>query len=367
MSYVTISLEKPVLLVSKRPILSKSRTIATEHQLVTAARDFLLQDHELEWRFLSESKASFDRGYDALLRLRLDGRSLTFAVEYKVALSARTVQALAGRKLSHPPLLITAKLTENILRLCREHRINCLDLNGRVWIRQDGVLIDRAARPQADFKPAQRPPDVFSSKSSRLVRTLLAHKDRPWSQAELVTATQLSLGLVSRLTRHLQNEGYLQREGRTFRVVRHGDLLDAWAAQDRWAKRVTLRQYAVLAPDLESLAQNLLRSRPAERIAFTQWFAANLRFPYTPAPLVSAYVSTFPDESLLSDLKARPVNEGGRLWLIVPNDPGVFHHPRVVRDFPLVCDPQIYLDLLPVGLRGPDQAQALRQWEDFCR
>ena len=33
----------------------------------------------------------------------------------------------------------------------------------------------------------------------------------------------------------------------------------------------------------------------------------------------------------------------------------------------LVSDAQIYLDLQRTGLRGPDAASALREWEGFCR
>jgi biotin operon repressor len=347
--------------------LSKSIHITSEHQLVAVVRDFLSQDHDLDWRLSSEDQASLERGYDAVLRLKLDGRLLTFAVEYKVALSARAVEAIAGHKLPYPPLLITAKLTENILRLCREQGVNCLDLNGRIWIREDGVLIDRAARPGADVRAAQLPPDAFSPKSARLARALLAHKDRTWSQEELAAETQISRGFVSRLTRHLQSEGYIERKEGIYRVVRPSEFLDAWAGGDRWTKRVTLRQYAVLTTDLEDLARRLLNSQLAGEIAFTQWFAANLRFAYTPAPVLSAYVPAFPDESALTAIKARPVDEGGRLWFLVTDDLGVFQQKRTVRDLPLVCDPQIYLDLLSVGLRGPDQAQALRQWEGFCR
>ena len=111
----------------------------------------------------------------------------------------------------------------------------------------------------------------------------------------------------------------------------------------------------------------MLQLTPITRVAFTQWFEAHQRFPYAPPPVLSAYVSAFPDDSFLQDLQARPVSDGGRLWLIVPNDPGVFQQVRLVRNLPLVADPQIYLDLLSVGLRGPDQAKALRDWEGFCR
>ncbi|MGA2656348.1 MAG: hypothetical protein ABSH34_02410 [Verrucomicrobiota bacterium] len=105
----------------------------------------------------------------------------------------------------------------------------------------------------------------------------------------------------------------------------------------------------------------------ADRLAFTQWFAANLRHPYTTPPVVSAYVPLFPEEKVERELGARPVADGGTLWLAIPADTGVFRENQRVGEFTLVCDVQIYLDLLQVGLRGPDQAKALREWEGFGR
>ena len=46
---------------------------------------------------------------------------------------------------------------------------------------------------------------------------------------------------------------------------------------------------------------------------------------------------------------------------------GIFLETQTVQDLPLATDAQIYLDLQNTGLRGPDQAAALRQWEGFCR
>ena len=100
---------------------------------------------------------------------------------------------------------------------------------------------------------------------------------------------------------------------------------------------------------------------------FTQWFAANLRHPYTTPPVVSAYVPSFPSEVVERKLGARQVTDGGTLWLVVPADDGVFRETQQVGDFTLACDAQIYLDLLHVGLRGPEQAKALREWEGFGR
>lgn len=347
--------------------MSKNQPITTEHQLAIAARDFLQDGHGLEWHFVRSTIKN--RNHGALVRLHVDGRDLFFSVEYKLSPSARAIASLAERKLPHPALLVTAKLTDNIARLCQERNINCLDLNGRVWIRRDGVLIDRTAntRSRLSFRPAQSPPDVFSTKSSRLVRILLAEKNRAWAQGDLVAASQLSAGLVSRLLRHLRDEGYVERTESAVQVTRHGELLDAWAARDQWPRRVILRQYSVLTTNLDQLAGDILRLAPDIQVAFTQWFAACERFPYAPPPVIFAYVSQFPDEAFLKSMQARPVSDGGRLWLAVPDDIGVFQQTRLIRGRPLVADPQIYLDLLQVGLRGPDQAKALREWEGFCQ
>lgn len=63
----------------------------------------------------------------------------------------------------------------------------------------------------------------------------------------------------------------------------------------------------------------------------------------------------------------RKVSSGGNLWLLVPEDRGVFQGNQSKDDFPLVCDVQIYLDLVGSGLRGPEAADALRQWEGFAK
>jgi hypothetical protein len=255
-----------------------------------------------------------------------------------------------------------------LVQHCRTHGISCLDLNGRQWIRAEGLVVDRRTSEQRRFRPAQLSPDPFQPKSSRLLRALLAHRERRWSQKELRERTGLSPGLVSRLVRHLDNEGLLGQDERTLWLKQPDGLLDQWARVDDWGKRTTLRQYSLLVADLEEIARWLLKTYPqSDRLVFTQWFAANLRHPYTTPPVVSAYVPSFPGEIIERKLGARQVTDGGTLWLVVPADEGVFRETQQVGEFTLACDAQIYLDLLHVGLRGPEQAKALREWKGFGR
>ena len=60
-------------------------------------------------------------------------------------------------------------------------------------------------------------------------------------------------------------------------------------------------------------------------------------------------------------------NDSAKFWLCC-------HPPRlsfvallqVCQILTLVTDAQIYLDLKRTGLRGPEAAAALREWEGFC-
>jgi hypothetical protein len=102
--------------------------------------------------------------------------------------------------------------------------------------------------------------------------------------------------------------------------------------------------------------------------AFTQWITVYLRHPYTEPPVVSLDVSrtSLPKRSWRNLACAPPVNDAGRVWFHLPSDEGVFREKRVEKEIPLVTDAQIYIDL-KTGLRGSEQAQALREWPGFCR
>jgi hypothetical protein len=146
-------------------------------------------------------------------------------------------------------------------------------------------------------------------------------------------------------------------------------LLDAWVEADDFSRRVATQRFHCLEQDPVRLAHRLrdVLAPNGPDFAFTQWIAAWLRHPYTEPPLVSLYVSRLPEPELLDSLGLRPVSEGGRVWFHLPVDEGVFRETRVVDNLPLVSDAQIYLDLQNTGLRGPEQARALRESSVFCR
>jgi hypothetical protein len=308
-----------------------------------------------------------DPAWDFVAEATLDGKRHLFGVDCKLRPEGRDVERLAARCTGPLPLLATVKASDSLIEHCKRHFVSCVDLNGRLWLRAKGVVVDRNESSGRDrFRTADAPVNAFSLKASRLARAMLSYPSRQWRQLELAELTGLSQGLLSRLLKNASRQGWVEGSRGDWSVSNPSGLLDAWKAADVWTNRVRVHQYSTLEGDLRELAERVLNQISGD-VAFTQWFAAGLRFPYADVPIVSAYVSTVQDAKLRESLGIREVSSGGKLWLITPHDAGVFQAVRRVETIPIVCDAQIYLDLLQVGLRGPDQAEALRSWKGFCQ
>jgi hypothetical protein len=269
---------------------------------------------------------------------------------------------------------VVPNLTPGLLAACRHAQLSAADLNGRLYLRAHGLLVERPALGGRRYRLGTEPRNVFVGKSARIVRALLADPGRVWRQSELVLRTGATSGLVSRVVTHLERQAMLAGSGtakrdRVYRLTARDALLDAWVRADDFARRTTTHRFHALDQDSMRLARKL-SSALADQVpqfAFTQWIAAWLRHPYTEPALVSLYARQLPGSKLLDTLDLHPVADGGRVWFHLPADEGVFREVRTVDRLPLVSDAQIYLDLQNTGLRGPEQARAFRESPVFCR
>ncbi|MCC5841880.1 MAG: hypothetical protein JJT96_17325 [Opitutales bacterium] len=305
--------------------------------------------------------------------LELDGRTHRFRLQYELTPPLHDL-ATGEPSNDEAPLLVVPNLTPALLSACRKAKASAADLNGRLYLRAPGLLVELPALAGRRYRFELEPRNIFVGKSARIVRALLADPDRPWKQAELVARTGATSGLVSRIVTHLVRQGLLARSGsgkrnQTLQLTSPDALLDAWVEGDDFSHRVTTHRFHCLEQDSVRLARKLrnVLTHEGPPFAFTQWIAAWLRHPYTEPPLVSLYVPQLPAPDVLDALGLQPVADGGRVWFHLPKDEGVFRETRVVDTLPLVSDAQVYLDLQNTGLRGPDQARALRESSVFCR
>jgi hypothetical protein len=359
-------------LASKTSLVSKTSAISSQADLTTTLLQ-VIEDERLESYGLRGTRYK-----DGELELRFEAQG------YKIILPVRPILHPSRRLLEDAraprELVLCAHLPEALAADLRQQGVNHADLNGRFFIKTSWFLLDR--RPQGTkYRNPDSQRDLFAPKTSRLARTLLARRGQEWTQEQLTTRTGLSRGLVSQCLSQLIEDGIVSRTAvqtrsspARFVLANFDRLLGQWQQADQWPNRVKVHQYSLLSNDVDKTALKVAEAlggraedRNAEgetQVAFTQWYAAHLRHPYTTPPLVSAYVRS---ERLLDLPLGRKVQSGGNLWLILPEDEGVFQETQDVQGLVLACDVQIYLDLLQVSQRGPEQAEALRTWDGFGR
>ena len=346
--------------------ISKNSTIRYQSELVREFADLVTKDKRVE-RFRLDSVED-----PKTATLHLDGQKHRFQLNFVVTPTTADIQPSPSpaSPTETKPLLVVPRLTPAFLDACRQAQACVADLNGQLYLRAHGLLVSLPALPGRNLRFELEPRNVFVGKSVRIVRSLLADPEGVWRQADLLKRTGATSGLVSRIIKHLQRQGLLKKvDARRFHVVTPSLLLDAWGQADDFNRRATTHRFTTLEQDPVRIAKRLrnVLTHNGPHFAFTQWIAAWLRHPYTEPPVISLYVPQLPSQAILDELGLRPVSEAGRVWFHLPVDEGVFRETRVVDSLPLVSDAQIYIDLLKTGLRGPEQAQALREWSGFLK
>ncbi len=344
----------------------KGAIIRHESELEHQFRELLPDDPDLHWHLLPGiGQPRLDH-----VELELDSQRIAFRPVYGLKPSLSWLENLKVSTASPRPLVVTPELSPRIVAACKELGIAALDLNGRAWLRAPGLLVDRRPLPGRAFSYELEPRNIFAGKSARIVRCLLTDRDRLWTQGEIVPRTNASSGLVSRIIQHLIRQGFLEKiSSRAFRLRDWHGLLDAWAESDRFPKRTRTTLYAGFFGPPQEIAHRLQQWAKTENVAlaFTQWIAAWARHPYSEPAVCSAYIAHPPDATTLEQLGLRRVTDGGKLWLHVPDDEGILTETQTSNNLTLASDAQIYLDLQRTGLRGPDAAAALQEWEGFCQ
>ena len=234
---------------------SKSAIIRYESELVHHFKQLLDDDAELAWQSPSGNSA---HGQLPWVELKLDAQGHRFKPVYSLKPSIPELESiLADWRDPLPPILVAPELITRILDFCRQKRLAAVDLNGRVYLRAEGLLVDRRHLPGRDFRFELEPRNVFVGKSARIIRSLLTDCDRVWAQSELVERTKASSGLVSRIVQHLVSQDFIEKQSpREFRLRDPLGLIDAWVKADDFKRRTTAARYTTLGGSPIEIASN---------------------------------------------------------------------------------------------------------------
>lgn len=239
-----------------------------------------------------------------------------------------------------------------------QHGISWVDLSGNADIRGDGLVVVVSGARNRYASPG-RPSNPFTARYSRVSRALLAHPDRWWKQREIAEEVGLPAGTVSKVVHRLDALDLLVRNDQD--ALRSRDpslLLDSWSQRYDFADHAVRRFHMVARSGEEAL--RILAERLdglGHVFAATGLSAAWLYTAHADFRLNSFYVDRLPIDP--GAIGLRPVDRGENVWLVVPNDDGVFYG-RAEPGTWCAHPAQVYLDLAFHPERAAEAAAELR-------
>jgi hypothetical protein len=322
--------------------------------------------------------------------LIVDAAGIRFVVETKasgaaapVAAGLRALEAYRTALEGHEratyaslPLLVVPFMGEVGQELCAEASASWLDLAGNARIVAPGLRVWIDGRPSVATRHLS-PANPFAPRAARIPRRLLLAPERAWTQHALVEETGLDKGFVSKVVGALVRQELLTVERgpyapanarvgsrRTLHVVDPDALLDAWREAYAFDKHDVHRGIIAARSGPELLDRLVARfgepDAPVGRYAATGLAAASRLAPYADFRTVTFYCDELPAPDVLDELGFEEAERGGNVWLVVPNDAGVFDGAEPVGGVPCASAVQTYLDLFAHPERSRDAAAELR-------
>jgi len=347
----------------------RSASLKPERDLVpkVAARALQLLSRAGEVRPLPSNHT--DYGSDCVMEFQREGQA--YFVAFQVKSEAQPRQAAqflqwlrqhelkqAGRKVYF--VLAAPFLSERVRALCEEEGVGYLDLSGNAHLELGPVFIETSGPYDTNiYKETRRIKSLFGQKATRILRALLAEPERVWKGKELAEAVDVSPGTVSWIKFKLVEEGLITEARDHIELLHPGELLDLWVKNDNGERGAIHKFYTMDSPPQ---AEDRIAASGARlgRYAFTTYSAADKLAPYTNYLKIHLYFDGDPAD-LAHAWKWKPVDTGANVYVIRPDDEGVFYSTIEKDGRRLVHPVQNYLDLMREGGRAQDQAEELRR------
>jgi hypothetical protein len=270
-----------------------------------------------------------------------------------------------GSKQTRVPVLAAPYISPRIAELCEKHGWSWYDLAGNCRIVVPGsIFIERTG-----FKPVHHRPkpkaNLGTAASARVLRALLMTDTvhQRWTQTALQKACDpsVSMGLVNKVVTHLREEAWvtLEEDGRFF-VSDPLGLLQTWGKDYRYDRHRQLSYFTLLqGAELEYQLATLINSNG--KAAYSVFSAADLDAPNVRQNKTWLYINDATLDDFEIMVKAKRVDSGANIVVLIPEDDGVFYENRFTQSKTLgrTNPVQTWLDLRHAGGRGEEAAEAI--------
>lgn len=280
-----------------------------------------------------------------------------------VGSAVRTVKEFAARsKKKNIPLVAVPFMGQVGKRLSEEAGVCWLDLSGNAHLVAPGLRVEIEGKPNL-FKRPGRPGSVFAPKSSRIARWLLVQPERAFTQRELAKMSGLDEGFTSRIVRQLEEQRLVFRnDSGAVGVANPATLLEAWRETYNFSRHHIVRGH-IAGRSGEEILRRLSAQLQQDKLEYaaTGLAGAWLLDRFAGFRLVVVYVAQVPSAEARRALGFHEESRGENVWLVVPNDKGVFDGATEQEGVRHAHPVQVYLDLKNHPERSAEAAEQLRR------
>ena len=275
--------------------------------------------------------------------------------------STREAVNLLVRRIQAEPasygVVIAPYISPGSAAICKESGIGYVDLSGNCSIAFQQIFINREkSGNQFPFKTGLS--SIYSPKSERILRVLLVYPYRTWKAIDLAKEAQVSLGMITQVSKKLIEEEWLKKTSQGISLVQPENLLADWSNNYTIKRNVQNNYYSMKAlQDLELEIEDTCKKMNIP-YALTGFSASNRLAPMVRGQRAMIYVGREID-SVAEKVGLKPVESGANVILIQPYDDGVFWNAKSIGDLEISDPIQVYLDLKRYPGRGEEAADFL--------
>jgi hypothetical protein len=265
------------------------------------------------------------------------------------------------------PLLIVPYMRPEQAKILQQEGISWIDLCGNMTIRApDGIYIERTGKKNLfpDTSPIKK---IFEGISSLVSRALLLKKESFRSLYEVVDfingrGGNITLATVSKVLRSLEEELLVKKTDEGISAAKREILLDKLVEGYRnYTKRNKNEIYKFAVEDERKLFSLFLQQQV--QYACCGFYAAKLKGLAT-TDRITVFIKSIDEAKKamkLNILNVRPDAEFGQLDLIETKSPCVWFNLQRGRDYSIVDDIELYLEMIIDTPRGPKIAEILKE------
>lgn len=303
-------------------------------------------------------------GPDYRVSIQGEGFKQTIYLEIKTLgtpKSTREAANLLMRWIQNEPIaygiFVAPFISPRSAAICKEAGIGYADLSGNCSIAFQQIFISREKMGnQFPFKTSLS--SIYSPKSERILRVLLAYPYQSWKTIELAKEAQVSLGMITQVSKKLIEEEWLKKTSRGIFLAQPENLLADWS-NNYTIKRNILNNYYSLK-SLQDVENEIAETCDDLKIpyALTGFSASNRLAPMVRGQRAMIYVSRS-IELVAEKVGLKPVETGANIILIQPYDDGVYWNAKQISNLQISDPIQVYLDLKRYPGRGEEAADFL--------